>query len=272
MAKPKAIQKVSRSKKINMLLYSDPGVGKTRLVGTTPGRTLILRPPVDHTDSIRNPGPNVEEWVLRDWHEAWEALDYARQNASEDYDWVWLDSGSLFQDIGLDDIWETVILEKPARRRYGLDKQEYGINMFRFGQWVRHMVGAATVNFGMTAHVMQLPSSMDPDADDKLMPFIAGKTSGAPGGMSIKMCGYMNVVAFLDIKSNGDRVLCTQANERYYAKDQFDAVPKGRLLNPTMPKLLKLVEAARGPGDKPARGSGTAKRRSVGTKRRSTTK
>lgn len=257
---PTAIQPLSKSKKVNGLIYSDPGIGKTKLLGTLPGKVLILRPPVDHTDSIKNPGPELREWILHDWNEAWEALDYARQEGDQ-WDHVCLDSGSLFQDIGLDDIWETVLNEKPARRRYGLDKQEYGINQFRFGQWVRHMVGAGMTNFWMTAHVMELPESMDPDKDDKLMPYIAGKVSGAKGGMSIKICGYMNIVAFLDVNSKGTRILRTQATDTYYAKDQFDAVPEGKLVSPTMPKLLELIEKSRNGGSPTRRRSSTKKRR-----------
>lgn len=265
MAKPKQIKSVSQSKKVSLLVYSDPGVGKTRLAGTTPVKSLILRPPVDHTDSIDNTNGLIDEWILDSWNEAWEALDYARGHAHEDgYEWVWLDSGSLFQDVGLDDIWETVIDEKPSRKRYGLDKQEYGINQFRLGQWVRHMVGGGNVHFGMTAHVMPLPSSLDPDADDKLMPAIAGRVSGIRGGLAVKMCGYMNVVGFLDLTSKGTRILRTQPTTRYYAKDQFDAFPDGKLLKPTMPQIIDLIETARAKR-KPA------KQRQRSTKRRRST-
>ena len=45
-------------------------IGKTVLVGTTPGRVLILRPPVDHTDSILIPHDGLEEWVVKDGDES----------------------------------------------------------------------------------------------------------------------------------------------------------------------------------------------------------
>lgn len=265
MSKPSGIKPLSRSSKINLLLYGDPGYGKTALVGTTPGRSLILRPPVDHIDSIKDVPEGMEEWVLPDWNEAHEAMDFLRQEGDQHYDWVWLDSISLWQDIGLDDLWETVIHEKPARARYGLDKQEYGINMFRTGKWVRHVVGARLFNFGMTAHVQMLPISLDPDAPEKLMPAIHGKVGGALGGFAIKMCGYMNVVAYLDVTSKGTRVLYTNATDRYYAKDQFSSLPKGRLVSPTMPKLIKAIEESRPAASK-------KKPRRSGTRRRTTTK
>ena len=60
-----------------MLIYGDPGAGKTRLIGTHEGSTLILRPPTDHTDSIL-PTSQAEEWVMSDWHDLTEAHEYLR--------------------------------------------------------------------------------------------------------------------------------------------------------------------------------------------------
>ena len=83
------------SRKVSMLIYSEPGLGKTRnFVGDSGklGRTLIIRPPVDHTDSIRDTS-NVDEWVVRTWSDMDDALIYCRTEGAVKYDWVWLDSG-----------------------------------------------------------------------------------------------------------------------------------------------------------------------------------
>jgi hypothetical protein len=267
--RPTGIQPLSRGKKINFLLYARNGIGKTTLVGTTPGRTLILRPPVDHTDSIDNPPPGMEEWVIRDWNENWEALDYLRMHGARDWDWVWMDSISLWQDIGLDDIWETVLNEKPQRRRYGLDKAEYGINMFRLAQWIRHIVGAQQFNFGVTAHPADLPEggAYENDSRELLMPFVQGKN------MSNKICGYMNVVGYLDLakskKEPPPRILRFNATDEYYAKDQFKAFAGGKLLNPTMPEIIKLIEEAK--AKRKVGRAKTTRRRTASTRRKSTT-
>ena len=55
MAKHPAIHSAAApSKHARLCVYSDPGVGKTRLVGTSAqvGRTLVIRPPTDHTDAM----------------------------------------------------------------------------------------------------------------------------------------------------------------------------------------------------------------------------
>jgi hypothetical protein len=221
------------------MLFGNPGAGKTRFIGTAPdpARTLILRPPTDHTDSIRDTG--VKEWVIRDWSKMYEALEYLRETGGRDWDWVWLDSISLFQDTGLDDIWAGVIEKKPARKEYGLDRAEYGVNMFRLGQWVRHIVGMEAFHFGITAHPTEVVDPFDDGGVDMLMPYIQGKN------MSPKICGYMNIVAYMDVRRNKKtnklvRTIYTEG-DKAYGKDQFGVLPDGKMNYPTIPKLLDLI-------------------------------
>ena len=228
------------SRKIAMMIYGEPGIGKTRgfpgACGKL-GRTLIIRPPVDHTDSIRDTA-NIDEWVVRSWSDMDDALIYCRVEGARKYDWVWLDSVSLWFDQGLDDIWEATLQRKPERKTFGLDRPEYGVNMERTGQWVRHMVGCPDWHFGMTAHVSERESTENKqDPQPKLMPYIQGKN------MPPKLCGYMNVVGYLHFEEVGraktkTRVLSLDATDNYYAKDQFDASENGRIVNPDIVKYV----------------------------------
>lgn len=259
MARPSEIKPVHRTKHAKVCIYSDPGVGKTRLIGRSPGKVLIIAPPTDHRDSmIPEDRARCEEWIIQDWDDMNRCLDYLRHDGAE-WDWVWVDSMSLLQDHLLDDLWETAITEKPARKRYWVDKQEYGINMGRLGQWMRYVIGPDLFNFGFTAHAAQLLPSEDEEESRKLMPWIQGKN------MSPKFCGYMNVVAFMEVtKIGGDdnrRVLRLNSTERYYAKDQFDMTSNGRILDPTMEKVAELIDASR------ARAAGAQKKRPGRTRR-----
>jgi hypothetical protein len=89
------------------------------------------------------------------------------------------------------------------------------------------------------------------------MPWVQGKQ------MSAKLSGYMNIVSFMDVNSKGARVLHTSSTDRYYAKDQFDAIEGGKLVNPTMPKLLAAIEEKRGAATNP-----TTKRRATPARKR----
>lgn len=261
MPKPTVIKPVSDTDHVFIGLYSEPGKGKTRFVGTSPGKVLILRPPVDHTDSLLPADKaRVEEWVIRNWSDMNDAEEYLRHEGDQ-YDWVWLDSLSLCQDYLLDDMFADAVTRKPSRADYGPDQAEYGVNMYRIGAWMRHVIGPDLFNFGWTGHAQPLLSpDLDEDGDpvEKLMPWVQGKN------MSPKCCGYMNLVCFLEQagKDKKRRILRSQSDARFYAKDQFDALSDGVLWDPTMPRLLDLIKKS------PGRGTPAAAKTTGGAPRR----
>lgn len=266
MPKPDIIKPVARTKNLFMCLYGDSGVGKTRFLGTNPGPVLIIRPPTEHTDSIRTPA-HCEEAVVSGWNDMNDLEEYLRHDGGKEYGpekqgLVAFDSISLFQDTGLDEIWSDLIAAKPHRAQFGLDKGEYNINMTRLARWVRSIVGIDAFNFVITAHPMEMADPITGEV--KLMPFVQGKN------MTTKIQGYMNIVAYYEKKEvkDGDgkktvRVLRTEATETYVAKDQFDAFKDAKLVNPTMPKVLDAVAAARPAAAKPT----AAKKRPVRRRR-----
>lgn len=244
--KPKA---VARNQGVRMMLYGLPGIGKTRLIASGPP-CLIIRPPTDSTDSIVLPS-QAEEMVVEDWNQMLEVYQYLQQGeAKGKYKWVWLDTITLFQELGLDDIFDAAIARHPHRAEFGYDKGEYGVNMTRLGRWVRDMVGLANedaFNFGMVAHVMEWH---DPVQDQELWsPLIAGKN------MSPKMCGYCNIVAYYqETRRKGkpaQRLLLTDA-EGFVGTDKLDAFPElksGRhgFVDPSFDEVDAAIEAARKP-------------------------
>lgn len=248
-------------KSIKILVFAPSGWGKTRLAGTSPGTALFVRPPVDYVDSVlpEDKGRHMQ-WVAQDWTAMEDIFEHLRHEGAEKYDWVWLDSISAYQDIGLDDLWETIIIEKPSRKRYGLDKGDYWINMQRLGRWVRDVAAlsdSGAFNFGITAWPAELsPSPEDSEIPNKLMPWVQGKN------MSMKVCGYVNIVAFGSITPKGTRVLRFMETDEIYAKDQFDMFPNYRLLRPTVGAIEQAVAAKRAAA-KPAR---RTRRRKTATK------
>lgn len=231
------IRQAGNPKSIKLLIYADSGVGKTRFIASGKGKTLIVRPPTEQTASIA--GSGVDEIVVSDWSDMEDLYMFLRQDGSQ-YDWVWLDSISLMQDATLDGIWADTVARSPHRKEAGLDRLEYGVNMHRLGLWVRNVCAIDDFNFGITAHVRELPWSENPDQDDKLMPWVQGKN------MPSKICGYMHVVGFYEVAESNKklrRVMRFGASDRYYAKDQFDAVAGGKMFDPTLPKLEAAIAA-----------------------------
>lgn len=242
---------------VRMGLYSYPGWGKTSVVGTSAeyGRTLIIHSSMDLMPARVMKIPNLDQ-VTADTHEKMdEVLDYCRMTQDFPYDWVWWDCLSIAQDVLLDDIWEGTVILYPHRAdktiKGGLDKGEYGRNMELIQRWVRHMVGANRFHFGITFHPMELQHPTNDEGGVLLAPWVQGKQ------MTPKICGYMNMVGFLEVMENDDqqwRRLHFKENSRFYAKDQYDAfLPKGYTdirddERGTIPKIMAAVEKARGRG------------------------
>lgn len=278
MTKPSFIESGSEtlSKHINLGVHGDNGIGKTRLLGTAgrggPKPTLFIKAAVSKLDSLepedraRAARGEIEVATIRD-HDDLSGTDgllpYLRAEG-EKYSWVLMDDVQHLYDVGLDDLWEAVIAEKPARARYGLDKPEYGINMERLGRFLRYVLGPDKFNFAFAAWSEPLLSP-DKDADGdpvvKLMPYLQGK------GMALRFAGSMNALGFMTTtavkgRDKPARVLRFESTDAYYAMDKFDAF-NGRVLDPTIPKIEDLVKKSRGqtPAAKTTRPSGAAGRR-----------
>jgi hypothetical protein len=258
------IRPVGEGDWVRMMLYSYPSWGKTSLLGTSGalGNTLIIHSSLDLMPARIMKLPGLTQVTCDTWEKMDRVLDLLRMT-EHGYTWVWWDCISVAQDVLLDDVWEATIAEKPQRAfkmvdgkragpnltpTSGLDRGEYGRNMERIQQWVRHMVGTNSFHFGITAHPFEGDNQINDEGGVFLQPWIQGKS------MISKICGYMNVIAFLELKEVAKddgvqrwRRLHTQENTRFYAKDLYDALlPKGYMDNPDMGKLLARIEAARG--------------------------
>lgn len=254
------IQPAGASAKVSMLIHADIGWGKTSLIGTggKEFKTLIMRPAIDHVDPII--GSGVNEMIVHNWEEIFEGLEYVQHLPEGELDWFWLDSISLLQDVGLDDVYEGVLdrkgpvgsLARKAREEFGPDRGEYRVNMWRLGQWVRHTVGAGTVNLGITAHSFWWEPNDNGVTPSCLWPWVQGKM------MPQKISGMMNIVGYGALETREHRgrkrqvrVLHTNATENYYAKCQIklpdggSVFGSGDVINPSFPELMKAIQAGR---------------------------
>jgi hypothetical protein len=266
--KPKKIKKISRAKvPLRFLIYSHPGIGKTDLVGSvmemeTENRLLLL-----NADGPDGPMPALEHgdpdiWTMTKLKDMTDSYDYLRHGGTEDYDWVALDSWTLFEEANMDDIMEQVIAgtmegrSKASHRNVALpDKPEYLLRQNLMGRWVRHM-SKLPVNLIVTAHVMSMGVESDEDEDSSIqfLPAIQGKR----GEISSKTCGYFGLVGRLyivrkKIKTKGGekktvkrRVLQVQPSEKFYAKDRLSRGQLGdEIEKPTMKDIVSTIRQSR---------------------------
>ncbi len=248
-----------------LLIYGDPGCGKTPLVGTSP-RGLILNADPYGTVSAALTGSKCDRWDVRDHNDLDEAYQFFRHGGCDDYSWVWLDNATLFEERGLDSIMEDLIKSgKTHRKVYLPDRPEYGQNQNRIKLWVRGMTDLP-INFGITAHVMRVE---DEDGNSIMKPSI----QGAQGKVSDTVCGYMGMVGYMyQVRKDGEtrRGLQVFKDSKRVAKDRYGAVPNGKIFNPTIPKLEELIRKKL-PEPPPPRKRPGVKRAAPGTVQRNRT-
>jgi hypothetical protein len=224
---------------IRMLLYGDPGVGKSVLAGRSPRALMLVNDP-DETSSMFLHGSTADRWHIRDYGDLTDAHDYLLHGGTKEYDWVWLDNGTLIQEQGMDQIMMDLVAEKPHRNQFIPDKPEYLENQNRFGTLVRNFK-SLDINLGITAH-----SERFEDDDGKVV--YKPMFQGGQGKFSDKICGYMGCVFYMSaIIKDGEkqRVLITDKRGKYMAKDRYSTYQSGRLINPDMPVMLDQIAKAR---------------------------
>ena len=251
MSKPPQIKPLAKAGHINWLNYGEPGVGKSVLAGTSPNALHLASHP-DETVSMRDSGSDL--WIVPDYDELAEACEYVMHEGHKEYDWVWLDNGTLMQEQGLDNIMEDVVAQKPHLNRWIPDRPQYLINQNRYSHLIRMLV-QAPVNFGMTAHVMVMTTEDDTDLYVPLL-------QGGQGIFSQKVCGYMNLVTYMKVaKKEGQsrRVLYTSNTGKIQAKDRF-GVLEPRVVDPTVPAIVSAIQGK--PKPRPRRRKTTTKQAS----------
>lgn len=250
------IRPVGESSRVNLLLHTDIGWGKTTFIGSG-GKEfdiIIMRPPVDHVDAII--GSGCREMVVKNWEDIFDGLEQI-MHLEKAPDIFCMDSISLLQDIGLDDVYEGVLDAKGPvgsearlhRERFGPDQGEYRVNMWRLAQWVRRAVSAAEFDLIITAHSFHYePKGTD---DSYIAPWVQGKA------MPERICGMMNIVGYGTIEERTvrgnlkpQRVIHWDKTEEYYAKNQFkngaaSVFPTGMSINPTLPEIWEAINKGR---------------------------
>lgn len=235
MTKPEAIRPVSLERRfVRVLVYGDPGVGKSVLAGTSEN-ALILANDDDETSSAAVFGSKADVWVIRSFQELTEAVDYLRHEGHRDYDWVWLDNGTLHQEQIMDEIMEELSAANSHRSQFKPDKPQYGETQQKLGTIVRQ-IKTFPMHFGMTAHAEMTD---DPDTgSERIMPMF----QGGQGKFSSKLQGYFGMVGRYTVvfkEGKTVRKLYVVKRGKFHAKDRYHSVEGGIMTDPTMPKIME---------------------------------
>lgn len=232
---------------VRMLVYADPGTGKTPFAATSPGKMLLLNADgPDGPESARvYSNYQGDVWDIKDYKDLDRSYEYLRARG-ERYDWVWFDSVTLFQESGMDNIMRDLIASSSHRNPYVPDRLQYVENQNHLATWIRNMIHLP-FHFGITAHVMRVE-----DQDDGSVTYMPAIQGGGQVPMTTRICGHMSIVARLYVATQktdkGEkrvRVLQTARDNKWYAKDRFGALAP-KIANPSMVQVMDALNSKEG--------------------------
>ena len=220
---------------INMLIYGEPGVGKTVLAGSASvveGMGPVLFIDVEGgTMSLRNKYPDVDVVRVSSWQDMVNV--YNDLVGNDKYKTIVLDSLTEIQKFSMYNIMKDLVQGDPDRDPDVPGLREWGKNSEQVRRFVRAFRDLP-VNTIFTAL-----SAVDKDQK-------TGATihrPGLSGKLSAEVAGFLDIVCYMYIKVvDGDvkRLLLTSGTDSCIAKDRSDSLPPV-LEEPDMTTINQIV-------------------------------
>jgi AAA domain-containing protein len=233
----------------NMLVFGDPGTGKTVLAGTAPGRVLFLAGEPGYISAARQ-GAKGRVRLVPDTATAVAAASWLENGGASQFDWIVVDGLGTMQNKFLLSYAAEAFDANPAKRTHRNlpDKPDY-FNAQNFMKgWVSRLIDLPC-NVLFTAHAMRPEDSTT--GEQVVYPAIQGKGYE----VSAYVCGLMHAVGFISLRVRKTeegaeqvrRILWQNYRDpatetTFFAKDQFDAL--GMFTeNKTIGELVAMIDS-----------------------------
>lgn len=258
------------SKWVRMALVTGNGFGKTTFAATAPNALHLTTDPEGTLSAwSRGIGKGNDEWPIRNWEKVEgpdsleEAYEYMREEGCRKYKWLIHDNVTEEQDLAMDRAMKIALGRPGAKQdRFTPDRPQYQRSQRAFMEFTKQFL-ALPINQIWTGHrVLMTPNVDEEDAED----FYTVNIQGKEGAIAERFLGYMNVIAFGEMKrvqEAGKRKVV----RRYYfthtgpyrGKDRFHALGnyKDDLDVPTM---MGIIEAKLAGNRRPAKKTAVRRR------------
>lgn len=212
----------SFTESINLLVYADPGAGKTVLAGTMGERGLIVSTEAG-TISARRMGSKCKTVRVKTWPQFTAVLNALRRTGEYKGfapDWLAIDTLTELQNIMIQGILADPPDGKP-REPDTMQIQDYGTAQGRFKR-VIHALNDLPINVLYTCHAMR---GEDEEGEPMILPDLSGKwgtqdstTASRWVAGTVHSYGYLKVV-----KKEGEEVrrCLFRRSGPYFGKDRY---------------------------------------------------
>jgi hypothetical protein len=210
---------------INMAVYGDPGVGKTRLAGSAfdvPEMSPVLVVDVEGGQlTLRDCYPDVSVVRVKAWDDfsnIYRDLFTQLNKGTCKYKTVVIDNLSEMQKFNMQDIMNDLLAANPDRDPYVPSVREWGKN----GEMIRRTIRGFRDLPCHTIFTLHRAVEMNDNGDIvRVYPSLSGKLAN-------EISGFMDEVFFMYVKmvsKEQKRLLLTTATGKEVAKDRSDRLP-----------------------------------------------
>ena len=223
---------------INMLIYGNSGMGKTRLAGTSDDvpamRKVLILDVEGGTLTLTHSNPNVDIVRVETWKEVQAVYDEL-YTGNHDYSTIVLDSLTEIQKFNMYNVMTDLKREHPERSEDVPSMREWGVNLEQMRKFVRAFRDMP-INTIFTALAREEKNNKTGMIHKK--PSLSGK-------LADEVAAFLDIVCYMYVKEiDGEmqRMLLTTSTDEYVAKDRTGKLPLV-IPNPTMSEIYKHIES-----------------------------
>lgn len=227
----KPIAEIAQEYGPTMLIYGDPGIGKTTAAGTLPGRTLVID--IDGGSQVLRNCEDIDILTIHEDMEGWRDLFNEIHQVVEPYDNIILDNLSELEKYML------VILAGTGKNEGIPEMRHYQHVQFSIRDTARKLRDLRETGKTIVINAWSMPLEIE-QAEGIV------KTLQAPmisKKVSSELCGLFDIVGYMHIRKNGDgesqRVIELSSSENYIAKNRFGS-PSA--CSPDLGKLINHIQ------------------------------
>lgn len=196
-----------------ILVYGESGTGKSTLLGTLPGKTLVLD--VEGGLTVLR-GKDVDRVAIPETLENLKAVFDALVSSDDiDYDNICLDSGTELEKFML------IRLAANSKNDGMPSLHDYGVVSFKMRDYMRKLRDLRERGVNVIITCLEMPLELEQDdgvVRTRLYPMLARK-------LAPEICGLFDVVARLEISQKpgkeGTRYLRMDGSEKLIAKNRY---------------------------------------------------